>query len=153
MLEMSQLSHGRILRTVLSVVAAIVTALGIAVEFAPRTRSSGIVPTQSAETGDRGTRNHAAAGRLSAEPAGATYGRIEMSFDNPTAIESASPDLRFAAAVAQFGLVLRDSRYKGNATFDSVRSLASNAVGGDARERRAEFLDLVSRAASLKGRG
>jgi Ca-activated chloride channel family protein len=73
--------------------------------------------------------------------------------DNPASIETVSADLRFAAAVAQFGLVLRDSRYKGNASFDSIRSLASTALGNDARERRSEFLDLVNRAASLKGRG
>ncbi len=73
--------------------------------------------------------------------------------ESSNAIESASEDLRFAAAVAQFGLVLRDSRYKGSANFDSVRSLAVNSLGGDARERRSEFLEMVNRAASLKGRG
>ncbi len=73
--------------------------------------------------------------------------------DNAVAILAASEDLRFAAAVAQFGLVLRDSRYKGDANFASIRSLVSNALGGDARERRAEFLGLINKAASLKGRG
>ncbi len=73
--------------------------------------------------------------------------------ESANAIESASEDLRFAAAVAQFGLVLRDSRYKGSANLDSVRSLAVNSLGGDARERRSEFLEMVNRAASLKGRG
>ena len=73
--------------------------------------------------------------------------------DNAAAIDAASEDLRFAAAVAQFGLVLRDSRYKGDSNFASIRSLAAGALGGDARERRAEFLDLINRAATLKGRG
>jgi Ca-activated chloride channel homolog len=73
--------------------------------------------------------------------------------DNVTAIEVASEDLRFAAAVAQFGLVLRDSRYKGDSNFASIASLASGALGSDVKERRAEFLDLINRAATLKGRG
>jgi Ca-activated chloride channel family protein len=72
--------------------------------------------------------------------------------DNTVGIEAASEDLRFAAAVAQFGLVLRDSRYKGASSFSSIRSLASSSLGGDARERRTEFLDMVNRAASLKGK-
>ena len=72
--------------------------------------------------------------------------------DNPRSVESASENLKFAAAVAQFGLVLRDSRYKGSSNFDSIMNLASNSLGGDARERRQEFLDLVDRARSLSGR-
>jgi Ca-activated chloride channel homolog len=88
------------------------------------------------------------------EPDGETSKLLSMGvLDNAVAVEAASEDLRFAAAVVQFGLVLRDSRYKGNASFASIRSLASNALGGDARERRSEFLDLINRAASIKGRG
>ncbi len=73
--------------------------------------------------------------------------------DNAKPVESASENLKFAAAVAQFGLVLRDSRYKGNSNFGSVIQLANNALGVDARERRTEFLDMVNRAGSISGRG
>lgn len=73
--------------------------------------------------------------------------------DNARSVESASENLKFAAAVAQFGLVLRDSRYKGNSNFSSVIQLANNALGIDARERRTEFLDMVNRADSISGRG
>ncbi len=72
--------------------------------------------------------------------------------DYAITVESASENLKFAAAVAQFGLVLRDSRYKGNSNFESISSLANTAIGGDARERRKEFLQLVDRARSLSGR-
>lgn len=72
--------------------------------------------------------------------------------DHAITVESASENLKFAAAVAQFGLVLRDSRYKGNSNFESISSLANTAIGGDARERRKEFLQLVDRARSLSGR-
>ncbi|CAN5208664.1 VWA domain-containing protein [soil metagenome] len=88
------------------------------------------------------------------EPDGDTSKLLSIGvLDNAAAIEAASEDLRFAAAVAQFGLVLRDSRYKGDANFASIRSLVSNALGGDARERRSEFLNLINRAATLRGRG
>lgn len=73
--------------------------------------------------------------------------------DNARSVESASENLKFAAAVAQFGLVLRDSRYKGSSNFSSVIQLANNALGVDARERRTEFLDMVNRAGSISGRG
>ena len=73
--------------------------------------------------------------------------------DNARPVESASENLKFAAAVAQFGLVLRDSRYKGSSNYSSVIQLANNALGSDARERRSEFLDMVNRAGSISGRG
>lgn len=73
--------------------------------------------------------------------------------DNAKSVESASENLKFAAAVAQFGLVLRDSRYKGSSSYSSVIQLAGNALGVDARERRSEFLDMVNRAGSISGRG
>ncbi len=88
------------------------------------------------------------------EPDGDTCKRMSIGvLDNAVAIEAASEDLRFAAAVAQFGLVLRGSRYMGNANFASIRSRVTKALGGDARDRRSEFLDLVNRAATLKGKG
>ena len=71
--------------------------------------------------------------------------------DRNKSIEAASENLRFASAVAQFGLILRDSRYKGNASFRSVNILAQNALGGDLRNYRGEFLDLVEKAQRLKG--
>ena len=71
--------------------------------------------------------------------------------DRNKLIETASENLRFASAVAQFGLILRDSRYKGNASFRNVSSLAQNALGNDFRNYRGEFLELVEKAQRLKG--
>ncbi|CAN5786226.1 VWA domain-containing protein [soil metagenome] len=72
---------------------------------------------------------------------------------NERAAADASADLRFAAAVAQFGMLLTDSRYKGSASFRSARQLAQSSIAGDAREKRAELLSLIDRAASLNRRG
>ncbi len=59
---------------------------------------------------------------------------------------AASKDLRFAAAVASFGMILRGSEHKGEATLSTVAEIAGGALGTDAGGYRAEFLDLVRKA-------
>ena len=61
----------------------------------------------------------------------------------------APPDLRFAAAVAQFGMILRDSPHKGNGTLAGVLETAQAAQGDDPAGYRAGFVDLVRRAQTL----
>ncbi len=61
-------------------------------------------------------------------------------------------DFRFAAAVAEFGLLLRDSPYKAGASFDAVIERAAGASGFDPNGHRAEFVELVRRAKGLTGR-
>jgi Ca-activated chloride channel family protein len=69
-------------------------------------------------------------------------------------IANASENLKFAASVAQFGLLLRDSRYKGNASMGSVYSLANAARSNDLNGYRGEFINLVGQAKGLiKSRG
>lgn len=58
-------------------------------------------------------------------------------------------DYRFAAAVAEFGLALRDSPYKGNATLAGALSRAERALGRDPGGHRAEFLQLARKAMTL----
>ena len=60
-------------------------------------------------------------------------------------------DFRFAAAVAAFGLVLRDSEYRGTATLSQVLSLAQGAEAEDPDGDRAEFVRLVESARGLAG--
>ncbi len=55
-------------------------------------------------------------------------------------------DFRFAAAVAAFGLVLRDSPFAGTADLDWIVETASQSVGLDPNGFRAEFVQLVKRA-------
>ncbi|MBK8239986.1 MAG: VWA domain-containing protein [Deltaproteobacteria bacterium] len=64
-----------------------------------------------------------------------------------------SEDFRFAAAVAEFGLLLRDSKYAGTASWRHAIDLAKGAVGEDRDGDRREFLQLVRIAARLKGDG
>ena len=63
----------------------------------------------------------------------------------------ASDDFKFAAAVASFGLVLRDSQYKGNASYDSVLELAQESLGSDKNGYRSEFVELVREARAIAG--
>ncbi|MBC8145359.1 MAG: von Willebrand factor type A domain-containing protein, partial [bacterium] len=69
--------------------------------------------------------------------------------DRGVRIERASDDFRFAAAVAEFGMLLRDSRHKGNATYDDVLRLANGAKGLDSYGYRTEFISLVEKARAL----
>jgi Ca-activated chloride channel family protein len=64
-------------------------------------------------------------------------------------LAQASDNLRWAAAVAQFGLLLRGSRYAGTATWASTATLARQTEGLDADGARTEFQDLVRQAADL----
>jgi Ca-activated chloride channel family protein len=65
---------------------------------------------------------------------------------------NASEEFRFAAAVAAWGLVLRDSPFKGSATFARVGEWARAAVGPDTDGHRHEFVSLVARSAELAGK-
>ena len=74
--------------------------------------------------------------------------RIEFSIKNDEkSFSSASEDFQFAASVASFGMLLRGSRYAGNATFLSIQEIASGCLGDDKSGYRSEFLDLVRKAA------
>jgi len=84
------------------------------------------------------------------EPAGEASRLLEVPFaDGGTSFEQASEDFRFAAAAAAFGLVLRDSGYRGTASFDTVKEIAAGTLGSDPGGFRAEFLGLVEKARAL----
>ncbi len=61
-----------------------------------------------------------------------------------------SPNLKFASAVAGFGMLLRDSPHKGDASFAMVKSLASESLGHDPYGYRGEFVKLTGLAEVLK---
>ena len=58
-------------------------------------------------------------------------------------------NLGFASAVAEFGMLLRKSEHKGQATWASAQELARRFRGNDPDGYRAEFIRLVDLAASL----
>jgi Ca-activated chloride channel family protein len=72
--------------------------------------------------------------------------------DATTPIAAASENLRFAAAVAELGLLLRESPHKGEASYDQVAEMASHALGGDPDGDRAGFLQMVHAASRLAAR-
>jgi Ca-activated chloride channel family protein len=69
--------------------------------------------------------------------------------DRQTNLARTSDNFRFAASVAQFGLLLRNSAFKSNASYGDVLNLARKAKGADAEGYRAEFIKLVESAQSL----
>jgi Ca-activated chloride channel family protein len=69
--------------------------------------------------------------------------------DTQMAFSNTSDNFRFSAAVAAFGMLLRNSEFKQNASFQQVLSLAKSAKGTDANGYRQEFISLVQAAGSL----
>ena len=69
--------------------------------------------------------------------------------DGGRGIDAATADYKFAAAVVGYGLLLRDSPFKGDLTWDKVLVLAEDGRGPDREGYRAEFLRLVRRAHDL----
>jgi Ca-activated chloride channel family protein len=69
--------------------------------------------------------------------------------DRGAGFAAASPDFRFAASVASFGMILRDSPYKGTSTINTVLDIATGSRGQDRNGYRAEFITLVRKAATL----
>jgi Ca-activated chloride channel family protein len=66
--------------------------------------------------------------------------------DDGKSYERSSRDFRFAAAVASFGMLLRDSPHKGQANWNSTLELAIEGKGEDRAGYRAEFVGLIERA-------
>jgi Ca-activated chloride channel homolog len=69
--------------------------------------------------------------------------------DRGASFATSSGDFQFATAVATFGMLLRDSKFKGDATYASILETASAARGHDRHGLRSEFLRLVTAAQAL----
>jgi len=67
----------------------------------------------------------------------------------PVPFASASRDTRWAAAVVEFGMLLRQSPHRGTASWAHVQQTAARAVGSDEDGLRGQFLTLVGRAMAL----
>lgn len=76
---------------------------------------------------------------------------IPLSLDVvPSDVLSFSPELSFAAGVASYGMILRDSPYKGESTYDGARKLAEAGLAFDPFGYRADFVKLIEASAGLK---
>lgn len=69
--------------------------------------------------------------------------------DTAAKFAQASSDFKFAAAVAAFGMVLRDSPHKGKADLERALDWAKEGKGPDSHGYRQEFIRLAHRAFSL----
>jgi Ca-activated chloride channel family protein len=58
-------------------------------------------------------------------------------------------DFRFAASVASFGMLLRDSPYKGTSAYSNVITLAQDAIGQDKYSYRKNFVEMVKKAQAI----
>jgi Ca-activated chloride channel family protein len=86
------------------------------------------------------------------EPKGSVSAMLARSLmDEPIGVGSASENTLFAAAVAEFGMLLRESKLMGHSSFENCLALAREARGDDPDGYRAEFISLVERTAELKG--
>jgi Ca-activated chloride channel homolog len=71
--------------------------------------------------------------------------------DEGKSIYEATPDSQFAAAVAEFGMLLKHSQYNGNATYADVLALARAMRGSDLEGYREELLRMVETSRALSG--
>jgi Ca-activated chloride channel family protein len=82
------------------------------------------------------------------DPQGSTSRLLETPVTNRAA-GAGSEDMRFASAVAEFALLLRDSEHRGRASYEQVLALARGARGEDEQGYRGEFIGLVESARTL----
>lgn len=84
------------------------------------------------------------------KPTGETSSEIVRKIPAGTvAINKAGENIRFAAAVAEWGMLLRNSQYKGTANYAQILELARKAKGTDKQGYRAEFIRMVEMAEML----
>lgn len=79
------------------------------------------------------------------EPTGDTSKLLSFPVRKESYQKDMSSNLNFASAVAQFGMLLRDSEYKGTATYDGIlKQVPSEDISNDKYKK--EFLELVKLA-------
>ncbi len=66
--------------------------------------------------------------------------------------EEPSEDFHFAASVAMFGMLLRDSEHRGRSSYALAIELAKAGLADDTAGHRREFVELAERARRLAGR-
>ncbi len=71
--------------------------------------------------------------------------------DNPS-WQKASDNFRFAAAVAEFGLLLRGSEFKQQSTYKQAVELAQGGMGKDTEGYRHELVNLIKNVSLLQGK-
>lgn len=85
-------------------------------------------------------------------PGGTVSKLIQRPLDSASLVSEPDASLRFAAAVAGFGQLLRGGRHMGDFGFSEVAALAETALMQDRWGRRKAFVQLAHKAAELSGR-
>jgi Ca-activated chloride channel family protein len=70
--------------------------------------------------------------------------------DRPDRLGMTSDNFRFSASVALWGMLLKDSEYKGNGNYRMVLNLGEQALGNDEDGYRSEYIRLVKSAQPLE---
>jgi Ca-activated chloride channel family protein len=70
-------------------------------------------------------------------------------FYPPQTFNETSVNFRFVSAVAQFGMLLRNSAFKQQSSFDRTYVMAKNSLGKDSEGYRSEFLQLIRDAGRI----
>ncbi len=70
--------------------------------------------------------------------------------NEPVVIQQTTNNFNFSIAVAEFGMLLRDSKYKGNATWKTAIEFANFSKGADKNGYRTEMIKLMEQAKNLK---
>ncbi len=84
-------------------------------------------------------------------PDGSTSKLLEKPVrESENEIDYASENMRFAAAVAEFGMILRESDFKGNSTLEGAARLAKSARGDDEDGYRSELIRLISTVRDMR---
>ena len=64
--------------------------------------------------------------------------------NTPMDIYESSENMKFSAAIGAFGLIMKQSEYKGTATKNMVLKLSKSAILFDSFGYRQEFIEMVS---------
>jgi Ca-activated chloride channel family protein len=88
------------------------------------------------------------------DPDGTVSKRISFPVvDGGRRYSRASADFKFAASVASFGMILKESPYRGDASMASVIELAGEGIGRDRTGHRREFIRLARRVRQMRPGG
>jgi len=84
------------------------------------------------------------------QPSETTSKLITQTISNTKNVfENTSSDFQFSSAVASFGMLLKNSKYKNKISYDKVLEIAKSSKGNDDFGYRAEFIQLVELASQL----
>ena len=74
---------------------------------------------------------------------------VELNRKASDPVEMPSGDFQFAASVAAYGMLLRDSKFKGDVDWDWVVQSAKSSLGEDRNGYRSEFVKLTRQASVM----